>query len=214
MDQKELELEVLKQKAYREIQNVMGTYSYLLTAAKYRDICELFAKKAPDVRAEMQWGVYDGYESILRLYAKYHADVIVGPGTMAVHALSTPVIEIADDLKTAKAVWISPGHITGGPFTPDKVIRAHWAWMRYGNDFIFEDGQWKIWHLHVFGLFMAPYDKSWAELGDVHQAPEMPAEYAPDRPPTYSWGYSTKIETELVPKPPVPYKTFDPQEAF
>ena len=35
--------------------------------------------------------------------------------------------------------------------------------MRYGNDFILEDGEWKIWHLHVFGIFMCPVDKNWAK---------------------------------------------------
>ena len=136
-----LEQTVARLDAESKIRNLMGRYSYLITAARYHDIVELFAKKAPDVRAEMNWGVYDGYEGIKRLYSKFHAEVIVGPGVMAVHTLTTPVIEVAGDCKTAKAVWVSPGHITGGPFTPDHSIKAHWAWMRYGNDFICEDGE-------------------------------------------------------------------------
>jgi hypothetical protein len=209
----ELEKMVVRLDAESKIRNVMGRYSFLLTAARYKEIVPLFAKD-PDVRAEMQWGVYKGYKSIERLYAKYHNDKIVGPGVMAVHALTTPVIEVAGDGKTAKAVWVSPGHITGGPFTADGSIKAHWAWMRYGNDFLLEDGEWKIWHLHIFGIFMCPYDKSWAEVGDVHKAPEMPAEYAPDCPPTTTWHYSTTTETELNPAPPLPYQTFDPATAF
>ncbi len=214
MEQQVWEKLLLRHDAYNKIQNLMGTYSFLLTAGRYKDMCNLFAQKAPDVRAEMNWGVYDGYEGILRLYAKYHNDVIVGPGCMAVHALTTPVIEVAGDIKTAKAVWVSPGHMTGGPFSPEKTIKAHWAWMKYGCDFINEDGEWKIWHLHVYGIFMAPFDKSWAETGDVHVAPEMPLEYRPDRPPTYSWSYNTNAVTELVPKPPKPYETFDPADAY
>jgi hypothetical protein len=209
-----LEKVVARLDAESKIRNVMGTYSYLLTAARYHDIVKLFAQRDPNVRVEMNWGVYDGIEGVKRCYSKFHAEQIIGAGVMAVHALTTPVIEVAGDLKTAKAVWISPGHITGGPFTPDGSIRAHWAWMRYGNDFILEDGEWKIWHLHVFGIFMCPVDKSWAELGDMHAAPPMPPEYAPDRPPTYSWSYSPKVETELVPVPPLPYETFDPATAF
>jgi hypothetical protein len=200
--------------AESKIHNLMGRYSYLLTATRYRDIVELFAKKAPDVRAEMSFGVYDGYEGIQRCYAKFHAEKVVGPGTMAVHALTTPVIEVAGDGKTAKGVWISPGHITGGPFTPDGSIKAHWAWLRYGNDFILEDGEWKIWHLHVFGMFMCPFEKSWAEVGDQHQNPVLPPEYAPDRPPTSKWHYDPKTETILEPVPPSPYESFDPATAY
>ncbi|MCM8711256.1 nuclear transport factor 2 family protein [Clostridium sp. SYSU_GA19001] len=214
MDQKTFELITLKNDAYRKIQNVMGTYAFMLTAAKYDDICELFTKKQSDVRVEMNWGVYDGYEGVKRCYSNYHKNEVTGPGVMAVHALSTPVIEIADDLKTAKAVWISPGHITGGMFSKDKAVKAHWAWMRYGCDFINEDGDWKIWHLHVYGMFMTPFDKSWVEIGDAHEMEPFPPEYAPDRPPTYSWAYSPERVTEYVPAPPKPYATFDFSEAF
>lgn len=214
MDQRALENKVLKSEAYSRIQNVMGSYAFMLTAAKYDEICELFTKKEADVRVEMNWGVYEGYEGIIRCYGKYHKNEIAGPGIMAVHALSTPVIEIADDLATAKAVWISPGHITGGMFSREKSIKAHWAWMRYGCDFINEEGVWKIWHLHVFGMLMTPYDKSWVEVGDAHDMEPLPPEYAPDRGPTYSWAYSATGLTEYVPAPPRPYSTFDASDAF
>lgn len=54
--------------------------NYLLTAARYHEIVELFAKKAPDVRAEMSFGVYDGHEIIKRLYGRFHAKEIVVVG--------------------------------------------------------------------------------------------------------------------------------------
>lgn len=84
----------------------------------------LFAMRE-DSRAEMHHGVYDGAEGIKRCYDNYHADCISGPGIMAVHTLTTPVIEIAEDLKTAKAVWVSPGHITGDMFSAKKEFKAH-----------------------------------------------------------------------------------------
>lgn len=39
-----------------------GQLCLLLIAAKYPDSCELFTKKEPDVRFEMNWGVYDRHE--------------------------------------------------------------------------------------------------------------------------------------------------------
>lgn len=42
----------------------------------------------------------------------------------------------------------------------------------------------------------------------------LPPEYAPDRPPTYSWAYSPVAIAEYVPAPPRPYRTFDPWDAF
>jgi len=203
----------LKLEARAEVENLMGRYAFMLTAGMYDEICGLFTQNQPDVRAEMNWGVYEGYSGILRCYANYHKNEICGPGVMAVHALTTPVIEVAGDHKTAKAVWVSPGNITGGMFSHDKVLRAYWAWMRYGCDFIYED-VWKIWHLHVYGLFMSQFDKSWTEQGDAHEMPDFPPEYAPDRPPTYSWAYSANGCTENVPAPPKPYMTFDRNDEY
>ncbi|MGD9209481.1 MAG: nuclear transport factor 2 family protein [Desulfobacteraceae bacterium] len=213
MDNKTLEKTIMQLDAKSKIENIMGRYAFYLTAAKYHDISNLFTKR-DDSRVEMNWGVYDGPEGIKRCYDNYHTDCISGPGLMAVHALTTPVIEVAGDLKTAKAVFVSPGHITGDMFSAKKEFKAHWAWMRYGLDFINEDGEWKIWHLHVYGQFMVPVGQSWVDLGDAHDMPPFPPEYAPDRPPTYSWAYSTKVKTELVPKPPLPYETFDEAKAY
>jgi len=213
MDNQEVEKKIFKLEARSKIENLMGNYAFYLTAARYHDIVNLFAERN-DSRVEMAWGVYDGPDGIKRCYDNYHTDCISGPGLMAVHSLTTPVIEIADDLKTAKAVWISPGHITGDMFSAKKEFKAHWAWLRYGCDFINEDGQWKLWHLHVYGQFMVPVGESWIDLPDAHNMPPFPPEYAPDRPPTYSWAYSIEKTTEYVPAPPKPYDTFDESSAY
>jgi hypothetical protein len=213
MDNQELVNKILKLEARAEIQNLMGNYAFYLTAARYHDIANLFAKR-DDSRVEMAWGVYDGAAGIERCYDNYHTACISGPGLMATHALTTPVIEVADDMKTAKAVWISPGHITGDMYSTEKLFRAHWAWMRYGCDFINEDGTWKLWHLHVYGQFMVPVGMTWLDLPDAHDMPEFAPEHAPDRPPTYSWHYSTKTTTEYVPVPPQPYDAFDESKGY
>lgn len=67
-------------------------------------------------------------------------------GSMILHAVSTPLIEVAADLKTAKGMFYSPGYVTtieaeGKPY-------ARWEMERYAVDFVFEDG-WKIWHLFI-----------------------------------------------------------------
>jgi len=86
--------------------------------------------------------------------------------------------------------------------------------LRYGCDFINENGEWKLWHLHVYGQFMVPVGESWIDIPDAHDMPPLPAEHAPDRPPTYSWEYSKETTTEYVPAPPTPYDTFDESTAY
>jgi hypothetical protein len=212
-----LEDRVARLEAVHEIQNLMGRYSYWHTANMHRECLSLFAMKTPDVRAEMMWGVYEGPESLERLYPGFHSWVDGdAKGVMHMHTLTTPVIEVAGDGQTARAVWIAPGHETmsfsaGETGTPE----AFWAWCKYGCDFILEDGQWKIWHLHVFGIFLAPYDRSWVEQPeDMVDGPRMLDEHMPDRPPTTHWQYMPDRVYLNEPAPPGPYVTFDEASAF
>ena len=62
------------------------------------------------------------------------------------HVTTTGVVEIAEDGKTAKGVWYTPGAIGMGG-------SVQGMWERYGIDFVNENGVWKIWHLHVYTDF-------------------------------------------------------------
>lgn len=212
MAEKSLEVRIERMEALNAVQNLMGRYEYLLTAAKFDDVAELFAKKTPGTRAEMMWGVYEGYESVKRLYTVAHK-YFVGDriGCMYEHDLTTPVIEVAGDGKTAKGVWISPGHET---IVVDSKPHAHWAWCKYAVDFAKEDRIWKFWHFHIYGIFLTPYEASWVEAGHPDASPDMPDELKADKPPTTHWMYNPTAVTELVPAPPVPYETFNESTAY
>ena len=67
-------------------------------------------------------------------------------GQFQFHATTTGVVEIAEDRKTAKGVWYTNGAIGGGQ-------NVQGMWERYGIDFVNENGEWKIWHLHVYTDF-------------------------------------------------------------
>jgi len=146
---------------------------------------------------------------------------------MHMHPLSTPVIEVAADAQTAKAAWLCPGLECGGP--PGHKLAA-WGWNKYGIDFIRENGVWKIWHLHVYGAFMTPFNMSWVDVppmdlppmgedaGNFHmpgmaddapKPPPTPREFWPDRPPTTNWAYRTvRSYPKDQPGMPMPYQTF------
>lgn len=204
--------------AYQKIQNLMGRYQYLHTAAMYDDMANLFALKTPGVSAEMAWGVYDGAKGIKRLFGPTHR-VAEGadshPGHMFILPLTTPVIEVAGDGKTAKGVWIATGTGTSpNTFSAKAELQARWEWCKYGCDFIKENGQWKIWHMHVYGIFMTPYDRTWIEKAD-HLPVDLPDELKADRPPTRPlWMYKPTIKTELAPVPPEPYEIWDDSMSY
>ena len=153
-------------------------------------------------------------------------DEVRTAGVLHMHAMLTPVIEIAGDGKTAKGVWDSFGpNITN----PDQV--GSWLWTKYGVDFVKEDGVWKIWHLQVNPIFNTPYDRSItqtakdraarAEKSVVENggADRRPGETAPPpRPAGYVmpdnlWIYDGKTAPR-GPYVPEPYCHFDPAKAY
>jgi len=227
----------LEQKVQRlmdiiEVQNVMGRHEYYHAVGKHQaEIDELWAHKTPGVSFEAgDVGRTEGIKEVEKIYTvgnkvwgknflqeirkifpqiedKKENEFI---GTTTMHTLTTPVIEVAEDGKTAKGAWISPGHLT----TPSNgKLQAYWFWERYGVDFVKEDGKWKIWHFRVYTDFKTPYEKSWVEnaLNPPPPPPDTKGFPKPNRPPsipTYK-EYSPFIVPQYAPRPPEPYKTFN-----
>lgn len=195
-----------------EIQNLMGKYVFYHMAGLHKETAELFAQKTPGVKAEVgPLGIWEGTEGIKRFFVDYHeyqqADRI---GSMNIHTLTSPVIEVAKDGKTAKGIWISPGAEVIRPGGKKKAI---WMWGKYGVDFVKEDGVWKFWHFHIYGCFMCSYEEGWLDGSNLGE-PNVPAKLKADRPSNYHWQYTPTAVFENVPVPPQPYETFDESTAF
>jgi hypothetical protein len=209
---KSLEERIQRIEDIQEISNLMSRYQYLHTTGMYEETVKLFAKKAPGVKADIPgFGVYDsGIQGIKRCFTGAHVQIEGDRiGQMHMHTLTTPVIEVAGDGKTAKGAWISPGHETA---IINSKPEAYWAWCKYGVDFIKEAGKWKIWHLHVYGIFFAPYEKSWADVtvSSPEGIMERPPDIRPDRLNDDVWAYTPiSIYPDNEPKPPEPYETFN-----
>lgn len=194
-----------------EVQNLMSNYAYLHAAGMHDETVALFAQHTPGVRLEnFNRGIFDGIESVRRFYMgvkEIEGDRI---GHLHLHTLTTPAIEVAGDGKTAQAIWISPGVET---MPENGEISAMWAWIKYGADFIKEDGKWKIWHLHMYHIFSTPYNRSWADK-DPTPKKSHPGNIKADRPISYSWEYSPDVAPENVPAPPTPYDTCDESRSY
>lgn len=232
-------LEEVERKAQRAldlqaIQNTMAMHCYY-HAANWHDeeLDKVWAKKTPGVAFHDLIGRYEGMDAIRAFYYDGHIrrgaaqrkmmkklypwieddprnDFI---GKLVVHMLTTSFLEVAEDGQTAKGIWISPGYMSmcsGGK------MRAFWHYDRYGVDFVKEDGEWKIWHLHIYRDFMTPFEKSWVDnalnpdpqngLGSL--PPDFVEPNAPDDPyPKYE-AYNPFGVAQFGPRPPEPYKTF------
>jgi len=172
------------------------------------EVADLFAQKTPGVTAEIaDGGVWEGTEGIKRLFPGLHAQMIKGrSGNLMQHDLTTPVIEIAGDGKTAKGLWNSPGVLTRREATGE--LRSVWIWVKYGCDFVQEDGKWKIWHFQVYITFRTPFDEGWAKTPIVSSFTGS-QEFRPDSElSTYYRPYHPDRINILRPAPPEPYETW------
>ena len=63
----------------------------------------------------------------------------------SLHAIGTPIVEVGGDLKTARALYYSTGMLYRRISSNGKQM-AVWMLERYGEDYVREDGFWKILH--------------------------------------------------------------------
>ena len=210
--------------ACREIENIINKLEHYAEAGRWEDLANLFALKTPGVRVE-EFG-NDGYEGGEAVWKRWTVGHASGwrPGFMCVNTTTTTVVEVAEDGQTAKMAFISPGVETS---EWEGKWQAYWIWAKLGIDFIKEDGEWKIWHYHVYGLFTTRYDRPWTDLEQTspmmlpYEELEALAEKAgavlvrPNVKATHpGWWWRPDVYNDPVPAPPEPYKTFDVKTAY
>ena len=204
---KSLEERIELLEAVHEIQNLMARYSYGGSAGRPDAGLELWAKHTPGTAVNVpSFGYYEGFEGVKRLMDAHGSAEGERIGQMYIHPLTTPLIEVAGDGKTAKGVWISPGYETQKDRETGEITSC-FCYTKYGCDFVKEDGQWKMWHYHVYRIFMTPWNKGFTEGWELKREAPKPR-YETQLPTTFDNPYSVDTERELVPAPPEPYETF------
>lgn len=239
------ELRVKRTKAVNECSNVASKFWWY--HQNFRDdlvISEgLWAKNAPDIHAEYGLsGKYNGYENVI----KFSKGRPCPRGKMLFHPINTPVIEVAGDAKTAKGVWLLHGYEGGSvpengseglfvdvPAYKGRKVWCYFTWAKLAIDFIEEEGEWKIWHFHLYDFARAPFDKDWVHFmqEDSVMTTQANTDGHPvkfeddegnivymdpaDEEPTYRWVYDgLNSKVELVPRPPLPFETFDKADEY
>jgi len=220
MSKKTAEERIQRLEDVHDIETVFARRCYYHTAARHDlEITECWSRTREDVSIELEdWGRWIGRESVWKIYVESNPFKYPFPGLMSEHTITTGVIEVAEDGETAQAVWISPGHETV-PVEGGMPI-AHWCWNRYGVDFIKEDDEWKIWHMHIYSTIRTPYDTDWVETSinrPAHFPPEgvgMPGMHPPDAPITFNQPYRIDEARELQPFLPKPYASWSETHGY
>jgi len=122
--------EVQRVRDFQEIANLHGRYNHLALGHYWEKIVdEMFAKKTPGVKAEIaESGVFHGLDGVRRVFVDMLGKLYNYKGNLAVHELTTPVIEVSKDGKTARGMWYMWGANTF--LDPKKGVIAIWQVLK------------------------------------------------------------------------------------
>jgi hypothetical protein len=212
---KKHELEIERLQAVTAIQNCMGHYETVhITPMENSRTPECFAMWRPDCSCEVSdWGCIFGPEAMKRFWEVQTGDEL--RGGIFFHTLTTPIIQVAGNGKTAKVTWASPGFETMPPFDKNGAYKSFWCWGKYGMDFIKnpETGEWKIWHMKWFRTIRSDFYKSWYD--DAKETlvgmpgPSGGMELDGRLPSVFHRPYSPDEVPHPFPIDPEPYETYD-----
>ena len=183
-------------------------------------------------RCEVEWrtGIYEGTDMELPIMRELYPDLEDNDDYFgfAVHNLCSSVIEVAEDGMSARSSFYTPGLI-GRPSTPKGNVMLFIMWERYGQDWVFEDGdfktgEWRLLHNRVaedFNLWLnganyaADEYRKLMETGEI-VCPMMSQESPRNIEilgPTH-FDLSLAQLRQFEPSCPKPYKTFDETEHY
>jgi SnoaL-like domain len=169
----ELKAEIAMLRDERAILRLQTAYGYYVDKAQWDEAADLFAREATlEIAARGQFRGQD------RIRAYLHALPPLSHGTVFNHMQLQPLITVLGD--TAKGRWRA---IMEVGFVGREELCGE---ATYENDYIREDGVWKIAKLHCFVTYYVRWNEGWS-AGGVPMGTELPG-MLPDSPQTVDYG--------------------------
>jgi hypothetical protein len=142
-----------------DIEKLQRIYGYYIERGQLDDVADLFSTR-PDVATDMSGRVQVGIESVRKNFSSATPFGVMKPGTkpadyLHITAPITGVVDVNPDGKTAKGRWYALMFLNNAGMGGGAV----WGVGIYENDYIKEDGKWKILHLRFDDIFLSTYDK-------------------------------------------------------
>ena len=208
MNNNELAQQITRLADIQEIANLQGRYLFYVQAHDYEAIVDMFAKDDPEVSVEVaEGGVYVGIEKVRAMFVDLIKPFFTSAGTLPVHMLTTPVIEIQPDGETAYGMWQTLGCNT---FPGEEGLCATWQQGKYDNIFVKENGQWRFKQFRWLCNFRTPFDQGWVKQPMLNVEPldlsNFPESTHPTRTGEYYAPYDPEQEMHFGPRPPEPIK--------
>jgi len=157
-----------------EVTNLQHAYGYYLDRKMWDDVADLFAADGT-MEIGLQ-GVYAGPASIRRGLNAFGPSGI-REGEVNDHVHLQTIVSVTGRTAFARGTDLGMLGSTGG--------RPLWTQSIYENEFVKQNGVWKIKTLHVYPRFIVDAEQGWAK--DAQPAPGPSREFPPDRPSTKTY---------------------------
>jgi hypothetical protein len=191
----ELQARLARLEDIEKIKQLQHIYGYYRDYAEWKKVVDLFAEKDASVEVA-DYGVYRGREGVKRFYID-----LLGCGgqkprpkeILAIVFQLQGVVTVDPSGKSARGRWYGMG-MEAIPFTSFCEGALHQTWLHgiYENEYVKEDGKWKIKKLHFNLVFRTPFEAGWMKVPVVGERGQD-AKIKPDAPPTayhpYPSGY-------------------------
>jgi len=170
----------------RAIENLQRSYGFFVDKALWKETSDLYAD---DGTLEIGGrGIFVGRARVLQ-YLTWLAPQGLTYGKLYNHIQLQPIVSVAPDGSSAKGRWHFLAEVG------DYQKSARWGFGTYENEYVKQNGVWKIKTLHGYFRMYAEYADGWAKkpVPNTHPEKDLP----PDRPPSVK--YETYPATFIPP---------------
>lgn len=169
-----LQLQLRQLEDTKSIERLQQAYGHYVSAGRAAEAAALFSDDPGASIEYAQQGVYLGRARIQQFLAREGARL--GPGEIRETPIFQGVVHVAADGLSAKGRWRSV--VMGGVHGQD----GRWTEGPYENEYVKEDGVWRIRKLHWYTTVSGSYDRGWHKQPFPVAGPLV--DLPPDRPPT------------------------------
>ncbi|HEV2703332.1 MAG TPA: nuclear transport factor 2 family protein [Steroidobacteraceae bacterium] len=176
------ELQLARAHSVRAIENLQAMYGYYIDKGQWKQAASLFSRHATYEFG--QGGVYIGNAHIERALSLMGPPGLE-PGQLNNYVMVQPIINVADDDRSAKARWRSDVQLA-------RDGQGRWGGGVYENEYVNDKGTWKFSKLHYYVTFWGDYDKGW--LAKPYPMDPPSTSIPPDQPPTAVYQSFPKLQ--------------------
>jgi hypothetical protein len=193
IEELEERLKVLEDRTRRlhdieEVQKLQRIYGYYVERGQIEELVDLFSDNH-DVSYGPSYGVTVGKDNVKKMLSSESVFWALNgrkpDDYLHITAPISGVVDIDESGKTAKARWYALMYLHNA--TPGGG--AVFGVGMYENEYIKEDGKWRILRLQFDDIFLSPYEdgwaktpKLWAKLRDMVDSVGPPPGDVPDQP--------------------------------